>query len=597
MKSPSRLAWFFCSVFILLVSFGYYPKWNKKGTEALLSWDAYGYYIYLPAVFIHHDLKDLRFGEGVIKEFQPTIAFDQAFRPPGSNHYVLKYSSGMALQELPFFMAAHALAKPLGYPANGLSEPYQFAIQLGGVLVGLLGLALVRRALVPRFGEWPAALTMIVLVLGSNYLEYAAIGGAMTHIWLFTWYAVLLTLTPSFYRRPTMGRAVAIGAVVGIMTLTRPTEILATLLPLCWGLRPTAAAFRERFLFWGRYWPYGLWALVGGAAFVLVQPLYWHYASGNWIVYSYQDQGFSWLRPHLWEGLFSYRAGWLLYSPLLFTALFGFGALRRQVPEAFWAMLVFTILFIYVTFAWDIWWYGGSLGQRAMVQSYAVLAWPMAAALRWLLARPKAALAYAVMALLGFYYNIWMTHQAHRGGLLTGEMSRAYFWHIVGRYNVSRNARLLLDSNSEYTGSTKDTRVLLTEDFEQQPAEMCATPALAGKCSLVLDKDHQNSPDFSVDLKPGDVKWLRASVQARTDEPVWNTWDMTQLFITFRKGDKVVKEKSVRLQRALELGWASTLPVDIKAPQEPYDRVTVKLWHPNTTRLVVDELRLEAFPQ
>jgi hypothetical protein len=72
---------------------------------------------------------------------------------------------------------------------------------------------------------------------------------------------------------------------------------------------------------------------------------------------------------------------------LLVVTIIGFGSLRRQQPIAFWPVLVFALLFTYVPFAWDEWLYGGSLGIRAMEQSYAVLAWPMAAAHQWLLAR------------------------------------------------------------------------------------------------------------------------------------------------------------------------------------------------------------------
>ena len=34
-----------------------------------------------------------------------------------------------------------------------------------------------------------------------------------------------------------------------------------------------------------------------------------------------------------------------------------------------------------MTAAWDIWWYGGSFGQRALIQAYPVLLFPIAALL------------------------------------------------------------------------------------------------------------------------------------------------------------------------------------------------------------------------
>ena len=599
LKYPSRAAWAFCAVFILLTSFWYYPKWEKPSTEATLSWDVSGYYMYLPAIFVYHDLKKQAFHTELIQRYLPFTNYDQAFRPPGSANYVMKYSAGQAVQYLPFFLAAHALAPRLGYPADGFSPPYQLAIQIGSVLVALLGLWWVRRALLPRFGEWPTALALLVIVLATNYLNYAAIDGAMTHNWLFTAYAGLLLLTPAFYRRPTLGRALAVGALVGLMTLTRPTEILAVLLPALWGLRPAGAALRERLTFWRQHWAKLLAAALSGAAVVSLQPLYWHYATGQWFVYSYQEQGFSWLHPHLWEGLFSFRAGWLIYSPILLTALVGYAALYRQQPRAFWAMLGFIVLFIYVTFAWDIWWYGGSLGQRAMVQTYAVLAWPLAAALRWLLARPRWAAAWGVAALLGAYYNLWLTHQTHLGGLVTaGDMNRTYFLRVVGRYQVPPDTRLLLDTNAEFTGTPRHSQTLWQQNFEQPDDSVaCATPALRGNCSLAVDPAHRRSRQYRIPAQPGQFDWLRVSLQVSANRQEWNTDLMAECRVRFLQGNKIVKERDVHPQRILTPGWPRPVSFDVRAPRQPFDAVLVDFRTLGDTHVLIDDVRIEAFEE
>ena len=151
--------------------------------------------------------------------------------------------------------------------------------------------------------------------------------------------------------------------------------------------------------------------------------------SGDWLIYSYEDQGFSWLRPHLYEGLFSYKSGWLTYSPLMVFSLIGFYALYRYKPSIFAACLIFSLLFIYITFAWDEWTYGGALGQRAMVQAYAVLAFPLAAFFRALMGF-KTVLQIILCALLALFVtmNLWFTRQAHQGGMLhAGFMNKAYY--------------------------------------------------------------------------------------------------------------------------------------------------------------------------
>lgn len=597
MKSPSWLAWLFSSLFIIAVGFSFMSRFQAKGTGAVISWDVSGYYLYLPATIIHHDLKELRFHEQMLRDYAPTPNFQQAFRHPASGHYVMKYSAGMAVQYLPFFLVAHVLAAPLGYPPDGFSMPYQLAILLASLLVASIGLALVRRALLPRFGEWPTALTLLAIVLGTNYLNYTAMGGAMTHNWLFTWYAALLLLTPAFYQRPTLARAVGIGAIVGLMTLTRPTDILAVLIPLLWGLRPALPVVRARLAFWQQHIGLLLAALLVGTLILSIQPLYWHYVSGDWVVYSYENQGFNWLRPHLWDGIFSFKSGWLLYSPLLVVALVGFGSLRRQQPVAFWPLLVFMVLFTYVTFAWNEWLYGGSLGIRAMVQSYAVLAWPMAAAHRWLLAQRFWRWAYAGVALLCCYYNVWLTYQGYGGGLLVaGQMNRAYLWRILGRYSVPPDARLLLDTNYDFTGTPRNYHVLWQQDFESlsgNPA--CGTPALQGQCSLLLDAAHPTSAEYTIPAKPGQFEWVEGKALASTSQPEWVEGHMTQFVVRFCQGTRVVRERTVQYQRVLQPNQPQELHFYVKAPHEEYDHVTVVFLHHGQATMWFDKAQLAAF--
>ncbi|MEZ4829117.1 MAG: hypothetical protein R3C61_22960 [Bacteroidia bacterium] len=42
-----------------------YPKWEKSHTEATVSWDVFGYYLYLPAAIIYDDLGGLAFKDEI----------------------------------------------------------------------------------------------------------------------------------------------------------------------------------------------------------------------------------------------------------------------------------------------------------------------------------------------------------------------------------------------------------------------------------------------------------------------------------------------------------------------------------------------------
>ncbi len=324
----SRLAYWFCAALIVAAAVLYYPKWKQPNTEATLSWDVSGYYLYLPAALVYKDLKQLKWWGAAEEKYHPGPGMGGAFQHPSGN-WVMKYSMGQALQFLPWFTAAHLLAEPLGYPADGFSLPYQAAISWGSLLVALIGLWFLRRVLKMYFSDHVVAAVLVCIVFGTNYLEYASITGAMTHNWLFTLYALLIFSTIRFYQTPAFGWAAAIGLLVGWAVLTRPTEVISAVIPVLWGVG-SLAALRERFLFFKNHLlKIALAALVAGGV-IFLQSAYWKYATGDWFVYSYQEQGFSWLKPHFSDVLFSARAGWLVYSPMMIFAVVGIFFLWRN---------------------------------------------------------------------------------------------------------------------------------------------------------------------------------------------------------------------------------------------------------------------------
>ncbi|MCB9274811.1 MAG: hypothetical protein H6564_12280 [Lewinellaceae bacterium] len=593
----SLYAWALCSLFLLATGLLYYPKWKMAQTEATISWDVSGYYFYLPAVFIYKDLKQVSFRETIHEKYHPASSPYQAFEHP-SGHYVMKYSAGMAVQYLPFFLAAHVLAKPFGYEADGFSRPYQLAIGLGSLLVAMLGLWLLRNNLLVYFPDKAVAGVLLLLVFATNYLDYAAINGAMTHNYLFTLYALLVWLTIRFYQWPSWWKAAGIGLVLGLAALTRPTEVIAVLIPLLWGI-PHMIALRERLAFFRQHWRLLLLAALACLAVGSIQLIYWKYVSGDWIVYSYQDQGFSWLAPHVKDGLLSFRAGWLVYTPSMLFALLGFFTLYRQHRPLFWPALAFSLVFMYITFAWDIWWYGGSLGQRAMVQAYAILAFPLASLIQWLL-RQKRWLQYGFVALslLFSYYNLWWTHQAHRGGLFASEqMTKPYFWRVLFRYDVPEEALKLLDTKYIHEGQRHGVQLIYENGFEaDSSATGCPLPPISGQHSLCLGKEQQFSPVYDIPFQPEKRQWLRASATFRCQDKEWDTWRMTQFIVRFKQDDEKVKEHLIRVYRFLDTGQSRELYLDCKFPRKPFNHIEVAFWNADSDKpIAIDNLKIEVY--
>ena len=135
------------------------------------------------------------------------------------------------------------------------------------------------------------------------------------------------------------------------------------------------------------FWEYKIQVLIIVIATLIVwvpQIAFWKYATGHYFFFSYGEERFYFDSPHIFDGLFSYRKGWLLYTPIMVFALLGIVSLVKVQKKWLAPVLVFTSLNIYVIYSWWCWWYGGSFGSRPMVDSYALMAIPLAAFYSWM---------------------------------------------------------------------------------------------------------------------------------------------------------------------------------------------------------------------
>ncbi len=593
----SKLAWYFSIFFLLCVSFYGYPKWSKDNTEATLSWDVSGYYYYLPAFFIYKDPKQLAFKDSIQKKYNPSSSLYQAFKDDKSGNYVMKYSSGQAVMYAPAFFLAHFVAKKLGFAADGFSLPYQFAIQLWSVLIAFLGLWYLRKVLLKlKIEDFIVSIILIIYVLATNYLNYAAIDCAMSHNYLFTLYTLLLWETICFYENPpSMMRGMRIGAIIGLAILTRPTEIIAAIIPLLWNVFD-ANSLKNRYLFIIKNFKIIFTAILTGMLIGFIQLFYWKAMTGHWFVYSYGNQTFSWLKPHLLDGLISAKKGWLMYTPIMIFSLIGFYFLYRNRKPLFLATTFFTFCFIWIAFAWDIWWYGGSLGQRQMVQCYPILAIPFASFLESVINKKSFKIIAIPIVGIAIYFNLWWHYQAHGGGLFDSEgMTRQFFWRVLGRYDVPLEVHKFLDNKYNFDAPT-NAEVIYTNNFEEDATQnIDKENIINGKQSIYIDKTRQSIPDILIPFQPNGKNKIRATATFRIMDKEWDVWKMAQFRMVFQKNGITLKDNFIRIQRVLNDSGTKTIWLDAKIP-EGADRVILKFGNGDVEKKVVmDDLRITRF--
>lgn len=165
---------------------------------------------------------------------------------------------------------------------------------------------------------------------------------------------------------------------------------------------------------------------------VLPQLLYWKFISGQYFFNSYVGEHFFFKNAHVFYGLFSFRKGWLIYSPVMLVAIFGLFCLRKRLPAFFIGHLFFVLIYIYVVFSWWCWWYGGSFGQRALIDIYSVLAIPFAAFLHFVnrehAAKTKWLNLFLIVCLI---LNVWQTTQAKYNIIHYDSMTRANYFRVL----------------------------------------------------------------------------------------------------------------------------------------------------------------------
>ena len=422
-----------------------------------ISWDTFGYYLYLPATFIYNDLWHLSFAEPMMQKYN-LAGFFYAARIGPEGNYVMNYSLGTAILYFPFFFIGHMAAKVFSYPTDGFSAPYQYAIFIGGILYSLAGLLVTARTLRYFFSQKITAILLLILLAGTNYLYYTLLENAMTHNYLFTVGALIIYLSIKWHQSPEYKYAVLLGLLIGLAIIIRPTEIFWCLIPLLWTIK-------DRSTFAGKIETVkqNLLQLVVLVATVIVvggiQMLYWKAASGKFIYYSY-DGTFDFLSPHIIPGLFSIRKGWLVYTPVMALALIGLPLLWVKHKPLFIPFVTYTLLVVYITFSWHAWSYGGSFGCRPLVQSYALLLFPMGAffqaiaGYRWV----KVLLTPVIGWLL--FYNCFQTYQYEKGyishdGLTAYQYQMLFLKTSVTQQQIRQHFKL-----AQPTGTTTDSALV-----------------------------------------------------------------------------------------------------------------------------------------
>lgn len=335
---------------------------HKEGYKQVINSDGKGYYMYLPNAFINNNLSDQQVDNRYILSNKKGKAFN-------------KYYVGTSLLMSPFFWLGHATAYIQNDKMDGYSPPYQKAISVAGLFYLLIGLFFISRML-SLFGFKPFTISIVILAItfGTNLFSYAILMPSMSHIYSFFCFSGFLFFY-TFYFKTSITRYHYFGILfLCLIVLIRPLNgIVIFAIPLL-GSSWKDFLLKLHCLFSPKIFFFSI--LI--SSILLIQPLVWFLQTGNFIIWSYQHEGFEFSSPHFFEVLFGFRKGWFIYTPLALISFFGVIFWIKKSKFFAFYFLGFFLVTIYLISSWWNWYYGPSFSQRPFVEFYPLLIIPLA---------------------------------------------------------------------------------------------------------------------------------------------------------------------------------------------------------------------------
>lgn len=402
-KNLLSLILIFISLFLWIIPVQKEAPWKKN---KVITWDVISYYAYLPAAFIYDDIT-LSFKNNLPPNFPGKI---WATKIKGRDTYVSKMTMGTAIMYSPFFFIAHQHAKLYGYDANGYTEPYSRWLMYSAIFYIFLSMIILRRTLLKFFDDPTVTISLIIIYFGTNLYYYTAYRGPMSHAYSFFLVTCFLNLAIRWHNTPQYWKSILMGLILGLVTIIRPTNVLIFLFPLFYKVYSVDTAKQKLELLKNKW---GQILTIAALSIIVTSPqlFYWKYITGDWIYRSYGEEGFFFLKPQILKGLFSFRKGWLLYTPLMALAVIGIPFLFKKMKDFAFPISIFFILNIWVIFSWWSWWYGASFSARPMIDSYPILAFPLALVISYFLKNKWSFILGVLLIAFFVRLNIFQTKQ------------------------------------------------------------------------------------------------------------------------------------------------------------------------------------------
>jgi len=461
----------------------------------------------------------------------------------------------------------------------------------------LVGLWVCRKLLLLYFSDKVTAITLLALPLATNYLQFSAISNSLTHGYLFTLYAVILYQTIKWHKNYGYANGILLGLLCGLATITRPTEIISIIIPLLWG---TAGMidFKTRMATLWTQRNKVIMLVLAAITIGAVQLIYWKTYSGKWLYWSYEpDEELNLTKVFFYQCMFSYKKGWLIYTPFMALAILGFIPLYHKSRQLFINTLLFIFIAFYLVFSWKCWWYGGSFSMRAVVQYYALLVLPLAAMFEYAARQRIVAVLVAAFSVFCIWLNIVMHLQANVYGTMECDNNNSkYYWAIFGKLNINPDVRKYIDTEEEIPDELVNKLQPWYYRTFCNDSSNAGCETVDGQQVFVMKRDVDFVPETDLPVTGKAGSWVRVTCNAFVDQG-YNDYPLQPKFYV-RLTDTTSQTRKVNQYRmgkvAKWLEW-NAFTLDILIPTDkPYTILETGIMNENgNVRVLVKDLKVE----
>ncbi len=458
--------------------------------------DGKGYYAYLPAIFVYHDL-NYSFVENYEQEhYQVTEDFFE-FRQEVNGSIVNKYFPGVAILWIPFFLLAHLFCLFAGFPADGYSLPYQYAISFAAIFYLWLGLKFLEKYLLTEgFSKKNILWVLWLIFFGTNLYYYTIEEPSFTHVYSFALisFFVLTVKKLTLKYQPSLLYLLAI--ITGLIIIIRPVNgIIIFAIPFIAGsFSRLSQLFRNIFNDHSNL----ILSFTTGMIIIFIVPFLWYLQCGRWFVYTYGNEGFDFLSANFLNILFSFRNGWFVYTPLIVVSFTGFIFICKESFYKFFSLLIFLIIIIYVLSSWSVWWYGEGYGSRPFIEFYFIPAILLSYLTNFIRKFKSLKILFFVLSLMLIGFNLFQSWQFKNNILPARHLSKETY--LASFFRFRPIAKVYLDDEKILH------RTEFFTDMETDPgwlnyASVSDKIAFSGKYSSKIDSANIYSIGFRENIK------------------------------------------------------------------------------------------------